>query len=73
VAKHRERPVENKWIGQRIGDPDIDLAAIAHAQGLVGIGPARTPREVIDAMRKAVQLARAGGAVIIDARVRPSA
>jgi thiamine pyrophosphate-dependent acetolactate synthase large subunit-like protein len=73
VARQRERPVANKWIGQRIGDPDIDLAAIARAQGLVGLGPTRTPREVVDAAREAVQLARAGDAVIIDARVAPEA
>jgi thiamine pyrophosphate-dependent acetolactate synthase large subunit-like protein len=71
MATLRERPVENKWIGQRIGDPDIDLAAIARAQGLVGVGPVRTPREVADAAREAVKLTRAGGSVVIDARVLP--
>jgi len=29
VAKERGRPVENKWIGQRIDEPDIDIAAMA--------------------------------------------
>ena len=72
MARLRERPVENKWIGQRISEPDIDLAALARAQGLAGLGPARTPREVIDAAREAVRLALAGGAVVIDARVRPA-
>jgi thiamine pyrophosphate-dependent acetolactate synthase large subunit-like protein len=71
VATVRERPVENKWIGQHIGDPDVDLAAIARAQGLVGLGPVRTPRDVAAATREAVKLARAGGAVVIDARVLP--
>ena len=33
VAKERGRPVENKWIGQRIDEPDIDLAMMARAQG----------------------------------------
>ena len=27
VARMRNRPVENRWIGQRISEPDIDLAA----------------------------------------------
>ena len=31
VARMRSRPVENKWIGQRISDPDVDLAAIGRA------------------------------------------
>jgi thiamine pyrophosphate-dependent acetolactate synthase large subunit-like protein len=71
VAKARTRPVENKWIGQRIDDPDIDIAAIARAHGLTGIGPVGTTRALTDAVREAVALVRAGGAVIIDARVRP--
>ena len=41
VAKERGRPVENKWIGQRIDEPDIDLAMMARAQGAVGIGPVK--------------------------------
>src|SRR6185312_4417309 len=32
VAKRRGRPPENKWIGQRIADPAVDLAMIARAQ-----------------------------------------
>ncbi len=39
VARMRHRPVENRWIGQRISDPDIDLAAMASAQGAQGFGP----------------------------------
>ena len=39
MARLRHRPVENKWIGQRIADPEIDLAALARAQGAVGFGP----------------------------------
>src|ERR1700688_3790435 len=36
VAAMRNRPVENKWIGQRMGDPEIDLAQMARAQGAQG-------------------------------------
>src|SRR6202007_1278505 len=39
VARMRNRPVENKWIGQRIADPDIDLAALARAPGGLGVCP----------------------------------
>ena len=39
VARMRNRPVENNWIGQRIAEPDIDLAAMARAQGAPGFGP----------------------------------
>jgi thiamine pyrophosphate-dependent acetolactate synthase large subunit-like protein len=33
VARIRSRPPENRWIGQRISEPDIDIAAMARAQG----------------------------------------
>ena len=39
VARVRNRPVENRWVGQRISEPDIDIAAIARAQGALGFGP----------------------------------
>ena len=39
VARMRNRPVENRWIGQRIADPEIDLAQLARAQGALGFGP----------------------------------
>lgn len=32
VARMRGRPVENKWIGMRMDDPEIDVAGIALAQ-----------------------------------------
>ena len=32
VARMRSRPVENRWIGQRIADPEIDLAGHRRAR-----------------------------------------
>lgn len=71
VARTRGRPVENKWIGQRIGNPDIDIAAIARAQGLVGIGPVSTTAELVAAVRDGLAAVERGGSVVIDARVKP--
>jgi thiamine pyrophosphate-dependent acetolactate synthase large subunit-like protein len=71
VAKQRNRPVENKWIGQRIADPDIDIAALARSQGATGIGPVHTAGELAAAVRDAVARVRAGETVVIDARVAP--
>ncbi len=70
VAATRQRPVENKWIGQRISDPDVDIAAIARAQGAEGIGPVATAGELAAAIKNAVALANAGKSVVIDARVK---
>jgi thiamine pyrophosphate-dependent acetolactate synthase large subunit-like protein len=70
VAMHRNRPVENKWIGQAIADPDIDIAQIATAQGATGIGPITNAKALRDAIVKGLEVVRAGGVAVIDARVQ---
>ncbi|ONH89251.1 acetolactate synthase [Thalassospira sp. MCCC 1A02803] len=71
VAVSRERPVENKWIGQHIGGPDIDLAAMARAQGVKAIGPVTNARDLKSAIEVALEDVRQGNAVVIDARITP--
>ena len=71
VARERARPVENKWIGQKMIDPDIDVAAMARAQGAEGIGPVTRLSDVRPAIEKGLELARAGKLAVIDARVLP--
>lgn len=71
VADERHRPSENKWIGQHIGGPDIDLNAIAKAQGLMTLGPAKNVGELADLVREAVKLVHAGETVVIDAQINP--
>jgi len=71
VAKERSRPVENRWIGQRISGPDIDLAMMARAQGAEGIGPVTIPAELKPAIDKALAAVRGGAVCVIDVRVAP--
>ncbi|MFG1479144.1 thiamine pyrophosphate-binding protein [Xanthobacter sp. V4C-4] len=71
VALHRGRPVENKGIGQQIAGPDVDIAALARAQGVEAIGPVARAGELTAAVRRAVEIAKAGAPVLIDARVVP--
>lgn len=71
VAKERARPVDNKWIGQKMIDPDIDIAAIARAQGAEGIGPVAKLGELQGAVERGLDAARAGKVAVIDARVLP--
>jgi len=71
VAIDRARPVENRWIGQRIAGPEPDLAAIARAQGLDGIGPVREERDLPSAFRDAIRRVNAGKAVVVDVHVTP--
>ena len=71
VAVMRDRPIENKSIGQEITDPDIDFAALARAQGLIGLGPVNTVNELVTALEDAKVMLDEGRAVLIDARVNP--
>jgi thiamine pyrophosphate-dependent acetolactate synthase large subunit-like protein len=71
MAVARERPPENRWIGQRISEPDIDIAAMARAQGAMAIGPVTTLSDMHAAMTQAVQFFRQGKVCVIDARVLP--
>jgi thiamine pyrophosphate-dependent acetolactate synthase large subunit-like protein len=71
VAKERGRPVENKWIGQRIDEPDIDIAAMGRAQGAVGIGPVKELSQLKDSLREAIGQLKAGKVVVVDVRVVP--
>jgi thiamine pyrophosphate-dependent acetolactate synthase large subunit-like protein len=69
VARDRGRPVENRWIGQSIRDPEIDLATMARGQGCVGIGPVDDPKRLVSAMTEAVAAVRTGRVCVVDVRV----
>jgi hypothetical protein len=71
VARARNRPVENKWIGQRLSDPDIDLAAMGQAQGAVGFGPVKDAARLPGVLADAVAAVRAGEVAVVDVRVLP--
>ena len=71
VAKQRSRPVENKWIGQRLSDPDVDLVAMAKAQGFTGEGPVRSAEELRRAFERGAAIVERGGCHIIDAWIEP--
>jgi len=71
VAKIRNRPIENKWIGQAIAGPDIDIAALARSQGAEGIGPVDRIEDLAGAIKRGIEAVQAGKVCVIDARVAP--
>jgi len=71
VARTRNRPVENKWIGQRIADPAIDLAGMARAQGAQGFGPVERAADLPDIFRNAIAAVEGGAVAVVDIRVEP--
>ncbi|MGK6317435.1 thiamine pyrophosphate-binding protein [Neorhizobium sp. DT-125] len=71
VARTRARPAENRWIGQRLADPPIDLSAFAKSQGAKGFGPV-TDRDLLeDVLRQAIAAVEAGGVAVVDVHVAP--
>lgn len=71
VAAARGRDVSRRWVGQRIDDPAPDLAALARAEGLDGIGPVTDPAELDAALARAVDLVRGSRPVVVDVVVEP--
>ncbi|UZF94914.1 thiamine pyrophosphate-binding protein [Bosea sp. NBC_00550] len=71
VARMRGRPVENKWIGQRISDPEVDIAGVATAQGALGIGPIKDNAELEAVFRRAIVHVDQGGVAVVDVRTEP--
>jgi thiamine pyrophosphate-dependent acetolactate synthase large subunit-like protein len=71
VARMRNRPVENKWIGQRISDPDPDLAGLARAQGARGFGPVKDAADLPRIYAEAIAAVEAGETVVIDVHIEP--
>ncbi len=71
VARMRNRPIENRWVGQRISEPDIDIAAIARAQGAQGFGPLTAIADLGPTFTKAIAAVEADQVAVVDVRVEP--
>jgi thiamine pyrophosphate-dependent acetolactate synthase large subunit-like protein len=72
VAKLRNRSIENNWIGQRIDDPQIDLAGLACTQGLEAEGPISDFADLSEALQRAVGKVEKGYAYVIDVIISPN-
>ncbi|MPY71337.1 MAG: thiamine pyrophosphate-binding protein [Alphaproteobacteria bacterium] len=70
VAHDRGRPPENQWIGMRIAEPELDIAAYAKAQGVDSIGPVKTVGELVPAIEKGIAAAKAGKPFLVDVHVK---
>ena len=71
VARMRNRPVENRWVGQRISEPDIDIAALARAQGAQGFGPVNAVADLPTIFAQAIAAVEAGAVAVVDVWVEP--
>ena len=66
VAEVRGRPVENKTIGIRIQEPEVDFGAMARTYGCWGAGPITEPKDLIKTLREAVKVVKEGKPALVD-------
>jgi thiamine pyrophosphate-dependent acetolactate synthase large subunit-like protein len=71
MAILRNRPVDNKWIGQKMVDPEIDMAALARAQGARGFGPVVRHDQLAIALEQAIAAVEDGEVAVVDVRIEP--
>jgi thiamine pyrophosphate-dependent acetolactate synthase large subunit-like protein len=71
VAEMRDRPPQNRWIGQRIDDPRVDLVAMARAQGFDAEAPVTTTETLAKALKKGAEIVAKGGRYFIDSVIQP--
>ena len=69
MARERGRPPENRWIGQRIAGPDVNITELARAHGAIGVGPVARLADLPKALRSAAAQTRRGRVVVVDVRV----
>jgi thiamine pyrophosphate-dependent acetolactate synthase large subunit-like protein len=72
VAKERGRPAENRWIGQQIDNPAVDLTGLARDFGIEGEGPVEHAGELAAAIERGLRAVEGGRPYFIDVRVDPS-
>jgi acetolactate synthase I/II/III large subunit len=68
VAKARNRPPENAWIGQRMVDPDIDFATVSRGFGAWAAGPVADPNALAGVFIEAVSQVEYGNVAVVDVR-----
>ena len=68
VAVIRDRPPQDKWVGQRLDQPPVDIITLAVAQGFEGNEPITDADQLLAEMERGEKVVKAGGRYIIDAR-----
>ena len=73
VAKRRDRPVENKWIGMRLDDPAPNIHKMAEGLGCTVVSDHQVKKasELQGILQKAVEAVKSGKPVVLDVQVLP--
>ena len=66
LARQRNRPEENAWIGQRMVGPEPDYCLVARGYGAFAETPVNDPSELAGAFQRAVEAVEAGKVALVD-------
>ena len=72
VAVQRARPAENKWIGQRIDDPAIDIAGLASDLGIRSEASIVEVGQLEAGLERGLKSVEAGMPYLLDVRIDPT-
>jgi thiamine pyrophosphate-dependent acetolactate synthase large subunit-like protein len=72
VARERKRPIENRWIGQRMDDPPIDIAGVARDLGVDADGPVARSADLPTALRRGLEVVENGKPYLVDVLIDSS-
>jgi thiamine pyrophosphate-dependent acetolactate synthase large subunit-like protein len=71
VARVRERPIANRWIGQRLDNPPVDLSGLARSLGFESLPMIEDAAKLVPGLQQAYAKVAAGGCCFLDVRVTP--
>lgn len=71
MANQHQRGVNTAEIGTTIKDPNIDYAALARSMGVHGEGPITDPGDLAPALKRALDVVKAGEPALVDVVVQP--
>lgn len=66
IANRRNRGVDRTRIGTVLTEPNIDYAAMAKSMGMFGIGPITDPKDLGQALQKAIAMVKSGQPALVD-------
>ncbi len=71
MATWRERRVDRWKIATTIENPNMNFAKLAESMGVVGIGPIENPNDLAPALKRALEVVKAGEPVLVDVVMQP--
>ena len=66
MAERRGRPVANKWIGQSLENPRVDIPALARSHGVLAGETVRDLKELQHALEAGIKAVEAGECYVLD-------